>query len=49
MKVKITNIRMIHDFPITHNYCIFPDLPMEFRPELAIQKNGGFVYKYDKK
>ena len=47
MNVRITSTRMIHDFPITNNYVIFPDLPMEFKPEIAMKK-GGFVYVFDK-
>lgn len=48
MDVKITSMRMIHDFPITNNYIIIPDLPMEFKPDKAI-KEGGFVFKFDQK
>lgn len=48
MDIKITSMRMIHDFPITQNYIIIPDLPLEFKPDKAI-KEGGFVFKYDPK
>lgn len=41
--IKITSPRMIHDFMITENYVIFPDLPMEFNPPKAV-KNKGFVF-----
>jgi len=44
--VDITSARMIHDFPITDNYCIFPDMPLEFDPKRAM-KEGGFVFKFD--
>jgi len=32
LDVTITSMRMIHDFPITNNYCVLPDLPLEFLP-----------------
>lgn len=38
-KVKISSPRMIHDFSITENYIIFPDLPLEVRGDLAIRKS----------
>lgn len=43
--VPITNSRMIHDFAITENYAIFPDLPMELRPDLVMK--GKFIFNYD--
>jgi carotenoid cleavage dioxygenase len=46
LDVKITSMRMIHDFPITENYVILPDLPLEFKPEKAM-KEGGFAFKFD--
>lgn len=46
LDVQITSPRMIHDFGITENYVIIPDLPFEFDPENAI-KTGDFVFKYD--
>jgi len=48
LDVEITSMRMIHDFPITDNYVIFPDLPLEFKPDVAM-KEGGFVFKFDQK
>lgn len=39
---------MIHDFPITENFVILPDLPMEFNPERAVKEGGG-AFKWDKK
>lgn len=48
LDVKITSMRMIHDFPITDNYVIFPDLPLEFKPDRAMI-DGGFVFKFDQK
>lgn len=46
MKVPITSPRMIHDFQITQNHVIFPDLPLEFDPAGAVKKNR-FVFHYD--
>jgi carotenoid cleavage dioxygenase-like enzyme len=43
MDIKITSSRMIHDFPITDNYIIIPDLALEFKPDTAI-KEGKFVF-----
>ena len=43
MDIKITSTRMIHDFPITNDYIIIPDTPMEFKPDKAM-KEGGFVF-----
>ena len=37
---------MIHDFLITENYVIIPDLPLEFNPPKAV-KNKGFVFQFD--
>jgi len=48
MDVKITSMRMIHDFPVTQNHIIIPDLPLEFKPDKAIRE-GGFVFKFDPK
>lgn len=45
MDVPISSGRMIHDFAITENYVIFPDLPMEFRPDLVLK--GKFVFQFD--
>ena len=46
-KIRITSPRMIHDFIITENYIVIPDLPMEANPPKAI-KNKGFLFQYDK-
>ena len=43
MDIKITSTRMLHDFVITENYIIIPDLAMEFNPEKAF-KEGSFIY-----
>jgi len=36
---------MIHDFMITENYVILPDLPLELRPDLMLK--GKFIFQYD--
>jgi carotenoid cleavage dioxygenase-like enzyme len=46
MKVPITSPRMIHDFPMTAEYVIIPDLPLEFKPKEAM-KEGKFAFMYD--
>jgi carotenoid cleavage dioxygenase-like enzyme len=43
--LPISSPRMIHDFAITKNYCIIPDLPMEFRPDLVFK--GKFIFHFD--
>ena len=48
LDIPITSMRMIHDFPVTQNYVVIPDLPFEFKPDKAI-KEGGFVFKFDTK
>lgn len=48
LDIKLTSMRMIHDFPVTQNYVIIPDLPFEFKPDKAIRE-GGFVFKFDPK
>lgn len=46
MDIPLTNPRMIHDFHITENYVIIPDLPMEFNVQRALA--GGFLFQFDK-
>jgi len=46
-KIPITSIRMIHDFVITQNYLVVPDLPVEFDPERAIKEKKG-VFQFNK-
>lgn len=47
LDVEITNKRMIHDFGITENHIIFPDLPMEFSPEKVFKEMKGPVFRWD--
>lgn len=40
---------MLHDFILTENYCIIPDLPLEFSPRIT--KLGGVdmsIFKLNK-
>ena len=46
-KIKISTPRMIHDFCITENHIIFPDLPMEVNGEKAV-RNNKFIFDFDK-
>ena len=39
---------MLHDFPITNDFIIIPDLPLEFKPD-KVMKDGGSVFKFDSK
>ena len=43
LSIPISSPRMIHDFMITENHVIFPDLPLEFNPPKAV-KNKGFIF-----
>ena len=45
LDVPISSARMIHDFAITENYVIFPDCPLEFRPDLTFK--GKFLFQFD--
>jgi carotenoid cleavage dioxygenase-like enzyme len=38
---------MIHDFCITENHIIFPDIPMECSGPKAV-KTKGFFFQFDK-
>lgn len=48
MDIKIRSSRMIHDFPITDNHIIVPDLAFEFKPDKALAE-GSFVFQFDQK
>ena len=45
LDIPISSIRMIHDFAVTENYVIFPDLPLEFRPDAAL--HDKFIFQFD--
>jgi carotenoid cleavage dioxygenase len=44
LQIPLISSRMLHDFCITEHYAIVPDLPMEFKPELAVKGNHVFTY-----
>jgi carotenoid cleavage dioxygenase-like enzyme len=46
-EIPISGKRLIHDYAITQNYVIIPDLPMEFRPDLTALKSK-FLFQFDK-
>lgn len=45
LKIPITSPRMIHDFLISENHVIFPDLPLEANAKEAI-KNKHWMFKF---
>lgn len=47
LDIPLTSPRMIHDFGMTENYVIIPDLPLEFSILNSIFK-GHFVFNFDK-
>jgi carotenoid cleavage dioxygenase-like enzyme len=47
-EIELESKRMIHDFIITENHIIIPDLPMEFNPEkMALESK--FIFQFDNK
>lgn len=42
-EIPLASKRMIHDFIMTENYIMIPDLPMEFKPEETV-KNSKFIF-----
>ena len=47
MKVPTSGVRMLHDFHVTQNYVIIPDLPIEFTKEKPF-KEGGSIFFFNK-
>ena len=48
MKIPITNERMLHDFAMTENYVIIPDLPMESNPEKVVRGERPWLWWFNK-
>ena len=46
-QIPLLTKRMIHDFIMTENYIMIPDLPMEFKPEATV-KESKFIFQFDK-
>ena len=48
VKIPIASTRMLHDFAITENYIVIPDLPMEANIP-AVIKDSKFLYQLNPK
>jgi len=46
LKINITSARMIHEFLITNEYIIIPDLPLEFKGD-KVMSDGTAAYQLD--